>query len=71
MELKSVSYSYDRKQNQLKQVSGSIKRGTITTIIGPNGSGKSTLLGALAQSYEPQSGEVTLDGRLLSTYKSK
>lgn len=71
MELKSVSYSYDRKQNQLKQVSGSIKRGTITTIIGPNGSGKSTLLGVLAQSYEPQSGEVTLDGRLLSTYKSK
>ncbi len=71
MELKTVSYSYDRKHNQLKQVSASIKRGTITTIIGPNGSGKSTLLGVLAQNYEPQSGEVTLDGQLLRSYKRR
>ncbi|TDF91728.1 ABC transporter ATP-binding protein [Paenibacillus piri] len=71
MEIKQVTFSYDRKVELLKSVSGEIAEGKITTIIGPNGCGKSTLLGIMSQNYAPQSGQVLLDGKLLNSYKPK
>ncbi|HEY9316193.1 ABC transporter ATP-binding protein [Williamsia sp.] len=47
-----------------------IEPGTATALVGPNGSGKSTLLMALARVLAPRSGEVRLDGRPISTFKS-
>ncbi|WP_028552565.1 ABC transporter ATP-binding protein [Paenibacillus sp. UNC451MF] len=71
MEIKDVTFSYDKKNNQLKSINGEIQIGKITTIIGPNGCGKSTLLGVMSQNYAPQSGQIVLDGKLLSGYKPK
>ncbi|WP_282937975.1 ABC transporter ATP-binding protein [Paenibacillus sp. RC67] len=71
MEIKDVTFSYDKKNNQLKSVTGEIEMGKITTIIGPNGCGKSTLLGVMSQNFAPQSGQIVLDGKLLSGYKPK
>lgn len=44
---------------------------SFTAIIGPNGCGKSTLLRGLARVLAPAHGRVLLDGRAISTYKSK
>lgn len=71
MEIKDVTFSYDKKNNQLKSISGDIEMGKITTIIGPNGCGKSTLLGVMSQNLVPQSGHIVLDGKQLSGYKPK
>lgn len=71
MEIKQVTFSYDKKINHLNHVSGEIGKNKITTIIGPNGSGKSTLLGVLANSYVPSQGNVILDGKDLKKYKLK
>jgi iron complex transport system ATP-binding protein len=46
-----------------------VPSGAVTAILGPNGSGKSTLLRVLGGLWRPTSGEVMLDGKLLSTVK--
>jgi len=71
MEVKEVSFSYDKKTDHLKRVSSEIDIGKVTTIIGPNGCGKSTLLGVMSSNYMPHSGHVLLDGKAISQYKPK
>ncbi|WP_378742293.1 ABC transporter ATP-binding protein [Nocardia brasiliensis] len=48
-----------------------IAPGVITTVIGPNGCGKSTLLRSLGRLLRPQHGRVLLDGKAISTMKTK
>ena len=47
----------------LRGVSLGVPAGTTTAIIGPSGSGKSTLLRTLNRLYEPDRGDILLDGR--------
>ncbi|MBU8807342.1 amino acid ABC transporter ATP-binding protein [Mycolicibacterium goodii] len=47
----------------LRGVDLDVPAGTTTAIIGPSGSGKSTLLRTLNRLYEPDEGDVLLDGR--------
>lgn len=48
-----------------------IHTGVITTVIGPNGCGKSTLLRSLGRLLKPKAGTVFLDGRSISSMKTK
>ncbi|GAB2530274.1 ABC transporter ATP-binding protein [Nocardia heshunensis] len=52
-------------------LSVAIEPGLITTVIGPNGCGKSTLLRSLGRLLRPKSGRVLLDGKAISTMKTK
>jgi polar amino acid transport system ATP-binding protein len=47
----------------LRGVDVDVPAGTTTAIIGPSGSGKSTLLRTLNRLYEPDRGDILLDGR--------
>ncbi|MCB0923246.1 MAG: amino acid ABC transporter ATP-binding protein [Mycobacterium sp.] len=47
----------------LRGVSLDVPAGTTAAIIGPSGSGKSTLLRSLNRLYEPDRGDILLDGR--------
>jgi polar amino acid transport system ATP-binding protein len=47
----------------LRGVDIDVPAGTTTAVIGPSGSGKSTLLRALNRLYEPDAGDILLDGR--------
>ena len=47
----------------LRGVTLDVPAGTTTAIIGPSGSGKSTLLRCLNRLYEPDRGDILLDGR--------
>jgi iron complex transport system ATP-binding protein len=71
MEIKDITFSYDKKMNTLHSITSSIEIGKITTIIGPNGCGKSTLLGILSNTYTPQSGEILIDGKAIAGIKPK
>lgn len=51
----------------LESVSFFVPRGELLVVIGPNGSGKSTLLKTLAGILRPQSGQVEILGRDIST----
>ncbi|MEU8901200.1 ABC transporter ATP-binding protein [Nocardia sp. NPDC048505] len=48
-----------------------IPAGVVTTVIGPNGCGKSTLLRSLGRLLKPQHGQVVLDGKAISSMKTK
>ncbi|KAF0847314.1 ABC transporter ATP-binding protein [Nocardia caishijiensis] len=48
-----------------------ITPGVVTTVIGPNGCGKSTLLKSLGRLLRPRGGQVVLDGKAISSMKTK
>ena len=54
--------------NRLTEMTVSLQAGELTALIGPNGAGKTTLLECLAGSLLPATGQVLLDGKLLSEW---
>jgi ATP-binding cassette subfamily C protein LapB len=67
--LKNITVKYPgQSAPALDDVSLRIEPGERIGIIGRMGSGKSTLLKLLAKLYEPESGEILLDGLELSQY---
>lgn len=56
---------------QLDNISVSIPRGKITSIVGPNGSGKSTLLKIISRLTLANYGTVYVDNKASKQYKSK
>lgn len=70
IEVRHLSFSYGADR-VLDDVSFSIERGKVTTILGSNGSGKSTLLDLMTKNLEPDSGKVFLKGRNISGVKLK
>lgn len=61
--LKGVK-GYDEQQ-VLKDISFNVEKGDFFGIVGRNGSGKSTLLKIISQIYEPDSGSVSVNGKLV------
>ena len=59
--LKDVSFSYD-KEKVLEGIDLTVKKGEIVALVGPSGGGKSTLVNLISRFYDPQVGEVSIDG---------
>lgn len=62
LEAENVSFSYDKKNMAVKNVSLSVDEGEYVAIIGHNGSGKSTLARLFNALLIPDSGKITVDG---------
>jgi lipopolysaccharide export system ATP-binding protein len=56
-----------RRRPVIRDVSLSLGRGEVVALLGPNGSGKTTCFYAIAGLVSPESGQVTLDGRDVTT----
>lgn len=54
------------EQHVLKDISFTVEKGDFFGIVGRNGSGKSTLLKLISQIYIPDSGEIIVNGKLVS-----
>jgi ATP-binding cassette subfamily B protein len=65
IEFKDVVFGYEGRERVLDGVSFAIPAGTTAAFIGTTGSGKSTLAKLLMRFYEPDSGQITLDGQPL------
>ena len=57
-----VSFSYNKREQNIEDVSFGVKRGETLGIIGATGSGKSTLLSLLVRFYDVDQGHVYIDG---------
>ncbi|XP_036428429.1 antigen peptide transporter 2 [Colossoma macropomum] len=65
-----VSFSYPSRDGKaLKSVSLELSPGKMTALVGPSGGGKSSCVSLLQRFYEPQEGEVLLDGVPLHHYQ--
>ena len=62
LELKNVSYAYEKGRNVLQNISAELETGKMYAILGPSGSGKTTLLSLLGGLDVPTQGSVLFDG---------
>ena len=63
IEVKNLSFSYDKSAPVLREVSFALRDGECAAVLGNNGAGKSTLLKCIDRILRPQSGQVLIDGR--------
>ncbi|MDD5182584.1 MAG: ATP-binding cassette domain-containing protein, partial [Bacilli bacterium] len=66
IEIKNLNFRYTRKYPVIRDLNLSIKKGEYVSILGHNGSGKSTLAKLIVGLLEAESGEIYIDGKLLS-----
>jgi len=65
LEVKNIRCQYDQT-TVVEDVSFSLKEGTLACLLGPSGCGKTTILRAIAGFHPLLSGEIYLEGELLS-----
>uniref|UniRef100_A0A9J8D367 Transporter associated with antigen processing, subunit type t, teleost specific n=2 Tax=Cyprinus carpio TaxID=7962 RepID=A0A9J8D367_CYPCA len=66
-----VTFSYHSRPNEkaLKSVTLELSPGKLTALVGPSGGGKTSCVCLLQRFYEPQEGELLLDGEPLYQYQ--
>ena len=58
-----VTFSYQKKEDNVRDISFRLKRGETLGIIGATGCGKSTIVSLLMRLYDVDSGEIRIDGQ--------
>jgi ATP-binding cassette subfamily B protein len=71
VELRGVSFNYEPGQETLHDIDLLVRAGSRLAIIGPTGAGKTTLMELLLRFYDPQQGQILLDGHDLRELQFK
>ncbi|KAJ8398369.1 hypothetical protein AAFF_G00426240 [Aldrovandia affinis] len=73
LQFKNVTFAYPNRPDTavLKAFSLELKAGQMTALVGPSGGGKSTCVSLVERFYQPQEGEILLDGKPLHNYKNQ
>lgn len=66
IEFSNVSFSYDKSEKVLKDISFTAKQGEVTALIGPSGGGKSTVSKLAARFWDADGGSIRLGGKDIS-----
>lgn len=69
IEFRNVTFTYPgRTEPALKAISFTIAPGQTVAVVGKNGAGKTTLVKLLARLYDPDAGQILIDGRDIREY---
>lgn len=68
IEIKNLSFGYDKTNTVLEDLSLEIKKNSINAILGANGSGKSTLLDCLVGVNKYEKGSILINGKDIHEY---
>lgn len=71
LEMKDISFSYQKGEEVLKDVSFSVSKGDMLSIVGRNGAGKSTLSKLICGFIMPSIGQIFYEGQDLASYSIK
>ena len=63
LSIQNLSFSYTPEKPVLKNLNLTAKQGQRIALVGPTGCGKTTFINLLMQFYDPQQGEILLDGK--------
>jgi ATP-binding cassette subfamily B multidrug efflux pump len=69
IEFRDVCFAYNEPEWVLKNVSFSVKRGDRIALVGHTGAGKTTVTSLLLRFYEPQRGEILVNGIDIRNYR--
>lgn len=67
IEFKNVTFSYTGVGTNLENMNFRLEHGQTLGILGPTGSGKSTIINLLLRFYDPDAGQVLIDGQDIRT----
>lgn len=59
---RDVQFHYKSRKDTLRDISFEAKPGEVIALVGPTGAGKTTLISLMMRFYEPQQGQILLDG---------
>ena len=62
VEIRDLTFSYDPAKPLIRDFDLSVQPGQRVAIVGPTGCGKTTFINLLMRFYDPQGGEIRLDG---------
>jgi len=68
IEFDRVSFSYTPDRPILNDLSFEIEPGQVAAFVGPSGAGKSTIISLIPRFYDPNSGQVKIDGSEIRRY---
>ena len=66
-----IVFAYDTGERVIDHISFEVKKGQIVALVGPSGAGKSTLFDLLPRFYDPQEGNIEIDGIDIRTVATK
>lgn len=71
IEFKKVSFSYERSEPVLDNISFKLNKKETVALVGHSGAGKSTIINLILKFYEPNSGDISLNGKEYSKLSHK
>ncbi len=71
VEVRNVTFRYGNRKPVLKNVSFTVPKGKKVALVGASGSGKSTIAKLLLKYYEPENGEILIDGIDVGEYDNQ
>lgn len=71
IEIKNVTFRYGNRKPVLNNVSFTIPKGKKVALVGGSGSGKSTIAKLILKYYEPETGDILIDGVDINEFSNK